>query len=283
MPSFVGGNLGLTWGFIAHEDGWGTSYDTNFRNLDAITHLAILEILSAPPVTPAAEDRYIVGPTATGAWTGQEDKIAVWTKLEDPDTRDWVFLTPKEGWRAWNVDTQTWYQYDGAAWNEDVAVTPVESLFDFTAPAENDVIVYDTTATKFINVRPMRAFGFGSDPTSTLSADQEIFYLKLPFDFTIPADFGDYRGSGTTLGGTAVADADVVFRLQKALAATPLTFVDVGEITIGLGTVVVSLLDSSAVDIECLRDDVLRILAPTVPDATFKGPFGSLVGYEPAP
>jgi len=283
MPSFTGGNLGLTWGFIAHEDGWGQSYDRNFRNLDTLVHLAILEILSTPPGSPAAEDRYIVGATATGAWTGQENKVAVWTKDEDPDSRAWVFLTPKEGWRAWNVDTQTFYQFDGSDWNEDVAPVPVTSIFTITAPAENDILVYDSGTSHFINVRPMRAFGFGSDPTALLTADQEIFYVQLPCDFTIPADFADYRGSGLTFCGTAVATADVVFRLQKADAATPLTFVDVGEITIGIGTVVVSLLDSSAVDIECLRNDVLRILAPTSPDATFKGAFGSLVGYEPEP
>jgi hypothetical protein len=280
MPSFTGGNLSLTWGFVIHEDGWEDSYNLNFQKLDALVHLTVLEVLSTPPGSPAAEDTYIVGASATGAWAGQDDKVAVFTKKEDPDSRAWVFFTAKEGWRAFNIDTQTFFQFDGAAWNEDSAAG---TLFDFTAPAENDIIVYDATATKFINVRPMRAFGFGSDPASLLTADQEIFYVKLPCDFTIPADFGDYRGSGTTFGGTAVADDDVVFRLQKADAATPLTFVDVGEITIGIGTVVVSLLDSSAADIEALRDDVLRILAPTVPDATFKGPFGSLVGYEPEP
>lgn len=278
MPSFTGGNLGLTWGFILHEDGWDDSYNLDFQKLDALVQLAVISILSTPPGSPAAEDRYIVGPTATGAWAGQEEKIAVWTKKEDPDSRAWVFLTPQEGWHAWNVDTQTFYVYDATAnWVEETA------RFTITAPAENDIFAYDDSTNQFINVRPSRGFGFGSDPTALLTADQEVFYLKLPCDFTIPADFGDYRGSGTAMGGTAVATANVVFRVQKALAATPLTFVDVGTITIGIGTVVVSAMSSTALDIEGLRNDVIRILAPTSPDATFKGVFGMLFGYEPEP
>lgn len=124
MPSFTGGSLGVTWGYVPHEDGWADSYNLNFQKLDAVVHLAVISILNTPPGSPAADDRYIVGPSPTGAWVGHTDHIAVFTKKEDPDSRAWVYFTPKEGWRAWNVNTQTWYQYDGADWVEDVAELP---------------------------------------------------------------------------------------------------------------------------------------------------------------
>lgn len=118
MPSFTGGGLGVTWGFVPHEDGWADSYNLNFQRLDAVVQLNIISFLDTPPGSPAAEDRYIVEATATGAWAGQENKIAVWTKKEDPDSRAWVFITPDEGWVAYNKDTGTDWRYDGVNWVE---------------------------------------------------------------------------------------------------------------------------------------------------------------------
>lgn len=124
MPSFTGGGLSLTWGFIPHEDGWADSYNLNFQKLDAVVQLSVISILSTPPGTPASEDNYIVGATATGAWAGQEDDLAVWTKKEDPDSRAWVFFTPEAGYRAWNIDTTSWWQFSGSAWVEDTSELP---------------------------------------------------------------------------------------------------------------------------------------------------------------
>jgi hypothetical protein len=81
------------------------------------------------------------------------------------------------------------------------------------------------------------------------------------------------------LGGAAAAAADVVFRVQKALTAAPLTFSNVGTITVGSGTVNATF-NSSATVINFAKGDVLRILAPATPDSGFSGPFGTIVGYE---
>lgn len=81
------------------------------RALEVMTQLRVLDKnLATPPTTPAANARYIVGPSATGAWAGKEGKI---TYLTDGAT--WAFLTPESGWLAYVVDEAVTYQYTGGS------------------------------------------------------------------------------------------------------------------------------------------------------------------------
>lgn len=64
--------------------------------------------LSTPPGTPSTGDRYIVAASATGDWTGQEEKIAEW------DGSAWVFTTPDEGTAVMVEDENRVYLYDDA-------------------------------------------------------------------------------------------------------------------------------------------------------------------------
>jgi hypothetical protein len=275
MPGTAGPNLGVVWGYSVGENGWGTGgYNPSLARIDTLVQLAVLEVTNTPPGSPANGDRYIVGAAPTGAWAGQANKIAVWLTTGTPA---WLFYTPKNGWRAWNADDSSWWLYD-SSWAVDANAT--DSRFETAALAENDILVYDVSDAAFINVRPMRAISFGADPTALLTADQVVFLHRFGFPFTILADFADYRGASTTLGGTAVTTANTVFTVQKAATATPLTFADVGTLTVGIGTVNLTAKSSSAVDIVFAKGDVIRILAPTTPDATFKGIYGTLVGFE---
>jgi|KBSMisStandDraft_5_1062788.scaffolds.fasta_scaffold00074_24 hypothetical protein len=269
MPGTSGPNLGVVWGWAPHEDGWGVGgFNPNFAKLDALVHLAVLDRMNSPPsVLPAAGDRYIVGTAGAGLWAGHSNTIAVF------GTTDWSYYAPKTGWRAWNSQSDSVWMFDGTGWVEKI------DGFDFVSPVDNDVIVYDGGIGKFINVRPLRAFSFGSDPASLLTANQPLFYHRFSFPFRIPPDFGDYRSASSTLGGTAAATAAVVLRVQKAVAATPLTFTNAGTITVGAGTVNATF-NSSATVINFAKGDVLRILAPATPDSGFSGPFGTIVGYE---
>jgi hypothetical protein len=70
------------------------THNEALRLLDVLVQAAVLTRGdNAPPATPAAGDRHIVGPSPTGAWAGQSERIAVW---EDPG--GWFFLAPAEGW-----------------------------------------------------------------------------------------------------------------------------------------------------------------------------------------
>lgn len=101
-----------TWAY--GEDNWNTGMDTNLKRLSrAGTHLAVLDKdLGTPPVSPSDGDAYIVKAAASGAWAGQDGKIAYY------DGTAWQFYAPVEGWYADVADEDSLYRYDGSAWAE---------------------------------------------------------------------------------------------------------------------------------------------------------------------
>lgn len=79
--------------------------------LDAIVQLAVLHRdLSSPPGAPEEGDRYIVATGATGAWAGQDDKVAVY------QDGAWAFLSPRAGWLALIADEGAFFHFTGSAW-----------------------------------------------------------------------------------------------------------------------------------------------------------------------
>lgn len=66
--------------------------------------------LAAPPGTPTAGARYLVIATATGAWAGQENKIATYTGSA------WTFESPAQFWLIWITGESKIYYYDGDSW-----------------------------------------------------------------------------------------------------------------------------------------------------------------------
>lgn len=116
MPGTAGPHVGLTWGYSPGETGWGVAgFNPNFAAIETLLHLTVLMVESTPPGSPANGEAYIVGASATGAWAGREDDIAVWYTTGTPA---WLYLTPATGYRAYNVDTGTYWLYDGAGWVE---------------------------------------------------------------------------------------------------------------------------------------------------------------------
>lgn len=129
MPGTVGPNIGFTWGYSPHENGWGVgSYNPGFAIMDSLLHLSVINTLNAPPGSPANGDRYIVGASPTGAFVGHTNHIAVYINF---DTAGWRFYVPKLGWQAWHVANGYYMRYNGGfGWIEDIstladtAVTP---------------------------------------------------------------------------------------------------------------------------------------------------------------
>ncbi len=79
--------------------------------LDALVQLAVSHRdLSAPPAGPEEGARYIVGPQASGDWTGQEGRIALFAG------GGWLFLVPRPGWRAFVTPEGIELVHDGADW-----------------------------------------------------------------------------------------------------------------------------------------------------------------------
>lgn len=79
--------------------------------LDAIVQAGVIDKdLTAPPGGESEGDIYIVGGSATGAWAGQDDDLAIY------QDGAWVFVTPLSGWIAWVNDETTFYVYNSGSW-----------------------------------------------------------------------------------------------------------------------------------------------------------------------
>lgn len=63
--------------------------------IDALVQTAVIDgPQSDPPVTPTPGDCWLVGTAATGAWTGHDMKLAIWT------AGGWRFVGPRVGMRV---------------------------------------------------------------------------------------------------------------------------------------------------------------------------------------
>jgi len=83
--------------------------------------------LTSPPGSPAQGEAYIVGPSATGAWSGHDDDIAFYLNTA------WAFITPIEGARADVNDEDVTYRYSGSAWAISLASVANETIDDRVA------------------------------------------------------------------------------------------------------------------------------------------------------
>lgn len=89
------------------------THNEALRILDAAIQIAVLDrTLTAPPSTPADNERHIVAADATGAWSGQANAIATW------QDGAWAFVVPKAGWCVWSAADAAIFVYDGAVWGE---------------------------------------------------------------------------------------------------------------------------------------------------------------------
>lgn len=74
------------------------------RALEAAMQISALGYQNDPPVSPSEGDRYLVGDTPTGAWTGHAEEVAYYSG-------GWQFLQPMAGWRAY-IPGDSEYVYD---------------------------------------------------------------------------------------------------------------------------------------------------------------------------
>ena len=103
-------NLALPY-IVAAQAQKHVTHNEAIRALDAVVQIGALDRdLAAPPGSPANGDRYIVAPSASGAWLGKVGQIAAF------QDGAWSFYAPREGWIAWVADEDQLYAWDGANW-----------------------------------------------------------------------------------------------------------------------------------------------------------------------
>ncbi|MCB1436694.1 MAG: DUF2793 domain-containing protein [Rhodobiaceae bacterium] len=91
--------------------------------LDALAHLFLLDRdLADPPASPAEGDAWLVASPASGAWTGQEGRIAF--RIDG----DWRFYSPFKGLRAYIGDEQSVIIHDGAGWSDFAALISPQNV-----------------------------------------------------------------------------------------------------------------------------------------------------------
>lgn len=101
--------------------------------VDAVAQLRLQSAtLATPPATPVAGDAYAVAAGATGAWFGEDGKIAVATN------GSWRFVVPKPGWQAFNVETGSNHLFDGTAWLDSTVAATLNGTATIQQIAEFD-------------------------------------------------------------------------------------------------------------------------------------------------
>ncbi|WP_195161754.1 DUF2793 domain-containing protein [Mesorhizobium sp. NBSH29] len=90
--------------------------------LDALVQLSVKDRDLAAPPAAADGDRYIVATGASGAWTGQSNRIA---GFQDGV---WTFYPPLRGWLAFVADENVLLVWDGTAWTNTLAETALATI-----------------------------------------------------------------------------------------------------------------------------------------------------------
>lgn len=110
MPAREFPNLGLKGGYDEHESGWADDQNLNLLILSVLSQGVVGEKVAAEPGSPAPGTVVILDETEPT----NPNAIAVWEGPVGAET--WTYIDPKQGWIMWNVDTQEYLTFDGAAW-----------------------------------------------------------------------------------------------------------------------------------------------------------------------
>lgn len=70
----------------------------------------VIDILNNPPSTPSGGDRYLIGQTPTGAWSGFSNQYTIWTQGA------WDIYSPTQGDVVNVKNDDVFYTYDLGAW-----------------------------------------------------------------------------------------------------------------------------------------------------------------------
>jgi hypothetical protein len=108
------------------DDGTGTVLrDAAFILNNMLLRLAgsswrqpVLSTVSAPPLTPTHQQRWLIGATPTGAFAGKAGQIAEWvgTPAGAAPVNAWSFEPPTDGAFVIDIAAASLLRWDGAAW-----------------------------------------------------------------------------------------------------------------------------------------------------------------------
>jgi hypothetical protein len=107
------------------------THNEALRILDSLTIPSVKErTLTAPPPSPEAGERQIVGIGASGVWFGKDGQIAAW------QDETWVFYQPHAGWFVWCVAENGFLVRGANAWSLYAPVVENAAKFGINATAD---------------------------------------------------------------------------------------------------------------------------------------------------
>ncbi len=105
---------GLSYGWVRGEDFWGGPVNDDLLYIDSTT-FPIVESMTftAPPDNVQPGQKFILPANPTGAWAGQDGKLAVYIEGA------WVFYVPREGWRVRLRSLNAFIWFNGTTWEDE--------------------------------------------------------------------------------------------------------------------------------------------------------------------
>lgn len=97
-------------------------------------HFPITDRLTTPPGSCSDGAAYIITATATGAWTGKENQIAI--AVGTNAASGWYYRTAIEGFTAYVQDENLFYDFSGSAWASRAAIAAEASASEIWAATE---------------------------------------------------------------------------------------------------------------------------------------------------
>jgi len=132
--------------------------------LDCLTQLAVeSRVLTAPPASPADGACYIPAVGASGAWSGFDNALALYSG------GGWLRLAPVSGLKAWVKAERLTLTYEDGVWRDGVALTAHGGRVTLRAKEEELTLAgsyVETTDAAFI---PDRAIVLGVAARTTLA------------------------------------------------------------------------------------------------------------------
>jgi len=204
MPAIQDPNFGLYYGYTVGEDGWGAQMSTNLQKLGALIHLGVISSgQSAPPGTPAEGDRYLVaGPSATGSWTGQEGKIAVYVQSA------WQFHSPAIGWTMYVEDEGVQQVFTASGWITASGEQPYDLHCTYNGRMDNGItllrVAFPRTTTFLAGLPSSQA---KSEAAATASSVFTIYKISGG----VPSSIGTITFAPAATSGTFAMASDQIF------------------------------------------------------------------------
>lgn len=87
------------------------THNEALERLDILTQLTVEDFgATTPPSSPNDGQNWIIGDDATGDWAGEDGKVVSWRG------GGWLFIQPRQGWRAWSKGSDEFRVYSSGNW-----------------------------------------------------------------------------------------------------------------------------------------------------------------------